>query len=52
MNNFGREGNWNLLLKGNDGGNAVVDGIQEAGLRLVADGEDGIEAAGQGSAEQ
>lgn len=41
-----------LLLEGEDGGDAAVDGIGEARLGLVADGEHGVAAAGRGDVQQ
>jgi hypothetical protein len=42
----------NLLLEGEDGGDAAVDGIGEARLGLVADGEHSVAAARHGNVEQ
>ena len=37
-----------LLLEGEDLGDAAVDGVAEPGLRLVGDGDDGLAAVGLG----
>lgn len=45
-------GNMNLLLEGEDGGDATVDRIGQAGLRLITDGENRIAASRHGNVQQ
>jgi len=37
----------NLLLEGEDVGDAAIDGVAEAGLRLVGDSDGGLGAVGE-----
>lgn len=46
------DGCTNLLLEREDVGDATVDGVAEAGLDLVEDGDDGVEVLVRGDLEE